>query len=59
MTLCILGDALGIYPENNPQHVLSILNSLGFSGKEEIDIPPWAHTANSGKYSHVSFQLKI
>ncbi|XP_078337816.1 NADPH oxidoreductase A-like isoform X1 [Crassostrea virginica] len=31
----IAGDALGIYPQNNPRHVEKILQVLGYTGREE------------------------
>ncbi|XP_061189647.1 NADPH oxidoreductase A-like [Saccostrea echinata] len=34
----ISGDALGIYPQNNPYNVQRILQTLGYSGLEKIDI---------------------
>ncbi|XP_048746472.2 NADPH oxidoreductase A-like [Ostrea edulis] len=33
------GDALGIYPQNNPGYVQLILQTLGFSGQERVDLP--------------------
>ncbi|KAJ8312637.1 hypothetical protein KUTeg_010010 [Tegillarca granosa] len=37
------GDALGIYPENNPSHVENILKMLEFDGTEKINTPVWAY----------------
>lgn len=38
----ISGDALGIYPQNNPHQVEEIMKFLQFSGKEILATPSWA-----------------
>lgn len=42
------GDALGIYPENNPDHVTAVLNTLNWSDSEMFSVPHWAYQPHSG-----------
>ena len=44
-----LGDALGIYPQNNPHQVQEIMTLLQFSGKEMLATPSWAFRPCNGK----------
>ncbi|KAK2153298.1 hypothetical protein LSH36_301g01010 [Paralvinella palmiformis] len=37
------GDALGIYPENNPPEVDHLLKALNATGDEMVDVPTWAY----------------
>ncbi|XP_070571831.1 NADPH oxidoreductase A-like [Ptychodera flava] len=37
------GDALGIYPQNNPTEVQYLLEVLHCTGEEVVDVPSWAY----------------
>ncbi|XP_066292774.1 NADPH oxidoreductase A-like isoform X2 [Branchiostoma lanceolatum] len=37
------GDALGIYPQNNPAEVGAVLSALYASGRELVEAPSWAY----------------
>lgn len=39
----VSGDALGIYPENNPTDVEAFLKAIKLSGSELVQIPKWAY----------------
>lgn len=37
------GDALGIYPQNNPPEVDAVVSALRSSGEEDIAVPPFCY----------------
>ncbi|KAH3889663.1 NADPH oxidoreductase A-like [Dreissena polymorpha] len=37
------GDALGIYPENNPSEVEALLDAMKCSGEEVVPVPSWVY----------------
>lgn len=37
------GDALGIYPQNNPPEVEYLINAMHCSGTEKVNKPSWAY----------------
>lgn len=37
------GDALGIYPQNNPPEVDAVVSAMHCSGEEDISIPPFCY----------------
>lgn len=41
--LIVVGDALGIYPQNNPADVRMLLDTLKCSGTEQVNKPSWAY----------------
>lgn len=46
----LIGDALGVYPQNNPCQVEGILQALGYTGQERVktDQRPLGHTGEWG-----------
>ncbi|XP_048247749.1 NADPH oxidoreductase A-like [Haliotis rufescens] len=48
---CVAGDAVGIYPQNDPAHVAAILSTLGVPPEMEVDTPPWAYEPAPEKVS--------
>jgi len=44
------GDALGIYPENNPPEVDHLLKALNATGDEMVDVPTWAYHNKPGLF---------
>ncbi|XP_067672156.1 NADPH oxidoreductase A-like [Haliotis asinina] len=45
------GDAVGIYPQNDPAHVAAILSALGVPPEMEVDTPHWAYEPAPDKVS--------
>lgn len=39
----ISGDALGIYPQNRPEEVCTLLQAMGCTGLKPVPKPTWAY----------------
>ena len=37
------GDALGVWPKNNPPEVCALLMAMNCSGSEQVECPSWAY----------------
>ena len=57
--MLIKGDALGIYPQNNPSEVETLLEAMGCTGSETVDVPVFAYKPVQGEYLLYNYELSF